>query len=1336
MALLFSRDRALQLDATLKSFLLCCRDPEPLDMRVLYTTTTALHAKQYEQLEKEYQKYPFLKFIREQHFRGDTIALLAPFEYVLFLVDDNIFVRDFNMFSILESLQKNPDAVGFSLRLGKNTTYCYALDKEQCLPEFQSMGQGILKHNWTTAEYDFGYPLEVSSSVYRVQDILPFIAQLPFTNPNTLEALMNVNKSVFQNEKLFLLCFEQSVTFCAPINIVQTDWVNRASGKVEYGSENLAKLFSDGARIDISTYENFIPNACHQEVEFQFIDQSGKRIKPISRRPLVSVIILNYNGLEDIRICLESIKRNTPEDHEIIVVDNGSTDGSLEYLRSLPDIMLVENPTNIGCPPARAQAMCLARGDYVILLDNDSIVTKDWVKQFVNHAKAHSDIGIIGPRSNYVSGIQLVQNVSYKDINELEEFASNFARQYQGQLTPTIRLVGLCMFISRKVIDKIGNIDASFGKFGFEDDDYTWRAYIAGFRAVIANDIFIHHSGGPQGRGDSRYNQLLIDAWEVFKQKWELPKELPYGAPFDLSSIIIHPFDPQKHYVPMTDRSTVEKLLYVARRPEKAKVREEIMEQKTPIIQQKQRVKDLVSFVILISDRQEYIRKCLQSIKKYTPEPHEIIFVPIEVLHASVKWLRKRIRENKNYKLIENNPILPPFNSPLSKGGYRGVVSYAPACNQGLAESSGEYVVILHEDVVVTDGWLSGMLECLNGASDIGIVGPMTVNVEGPQGTTKTEYNSLVYLDQFAKTFRERNRYRYVKVKNLKGFCILFRHELVEKIGSLDERFDAYNFIYDDYCLRAEIEGYRNLIAADIFIHHFASFMNEKASYTSTVTDRNKKTFVEKWKSVNYSSPMWQKLVAMNTLNAADELSQKGQEANAITVLIEGLKHSPDDKRIHYAIVELLIEGKNFKDALDVLENMPEEMRGDPKRTKLIGYCMEGMGRLEEAEKCADEILALNSISTGAWNLKGLIAFKKGLNTDAENFFKKAIQYDGGFGEAYANLGALSWGTGNKEEALKLLERAFILSPTLKDVVRNYFAVVFSLSKLEQAEGLLTETIAFYPFNRALYHVLLDILIKQGKYDDAIVLLDAVMVTFGVDDNALARAKELRNRVGAKEIDKTATDTISLCMIVKNEENKIVRSLTSIKPVVDEMIVVDTGSTDRTKEIAKALGAKVYDFKWTDNFSDARNFSISKASGKWILILDADEVISSLDHESLKKLVKIHPPSIPPLPRGDTEGSKGEKGGLVAYSFITRNYVIAPNTVGWVANDGSYMMEEAGTGWFAGEKVRLFPNDGRIRFDGPVHERIEPSLEKAEIEIKPCLVPIHHYGMLSKEKAE
>lgn len=97
--------------------------------------------------------------------------------------------------------------------------------------------------------------------------------------------------------------------------------------------------------------------------------------------------------------------------------------------------------------------------------------------------------------------------------------------------------------------------------------------------------------------------------------------------------------------------------------------------------------------------------------------------------------------------------------------------------------------------------------------------------------------------------------------------------------------------------------------------------------------------------------------------------------------------------------------------------------------------------------------------------------------------------------------------------------------------------------------------------------------------------------------------------------------SLSLVMITKNEESKLKRCLDSVKGIVDEIIVVDTGSTDTTKDIALTSGAKVYDYKWNNNFSDARNYAINKSSGDWNLILDADEFISDVNLNSVRKFI-------------------------------------------------------------------------------------------------------------------
>ena len=91
--------------------------------------------------------------------------------------------------------------------------------------------------------------------------------------------------------------------------------------------------------------------------------------------------------------------------------------------------------------------------------------------------------------------------------------------------------------------------------------------------------------------------------------------------------------------------------------------------------------------------------------------------------------------------------------------------------------------------------------------------------------------------------------------------------------------------------------------------------------------------------------------------------------------------------------------------------------------------------------------------------------------------------------------------------------------------------------------------------------------------------------------------------------------TISVCMIVKNEEEVLARCLDSLSGLWEELIIVDTGSTDRTKEIAKKYTEKIYDFSWTGNFSDARNYSFSKAECDYIYSADADEVLDEENRE-------------------------------------------------------------------------------------------------------------------------
>jgi len=267
----------------------------------IYKGTSDLHERQYAQLAKEYDRVCFLK---QTDFQRDVIDILLKFAAdqptrsrrvrlrtlpllsrafhnirlrdqwrpVLFMVDDNVFVREFSLRQVHQSLMEQQDVLGFSLRLGVNTTYCYPLYKSQAVPPFALLDGQVMKFNWATdGDGDFGYPLEVSSSIYRVSELVPLLTSFSFSNPNTLEGNIASRAKSFRERFPYLLCFKVSVTFCNPTNIVQGTFANRVRKGFEYSSERLAQLFDKGYRIDAESYRGFISNACHQERDLTLI---------------------------------------------------------------------------------------------------------------------------------------------------------------------------------------------------------------------------------------------------------------------------------------------------------------------------------------------------------------------------------------------------------------------------------------------------------------------------------------------------------------------------------------------------------------------------------------------------------------------------------------------------------------------------------------------------------------------------------------------------------------------------------------------------------------------------------------------------------------------------------------------------------------------------------------------------------------------------------------------------------------------------------------------------------------------------------------------------------
>ncbi len=179
---------------------------------------------------------------------------------------------------------------------------------------------------------------------------------------------------------------------------------------------------------------------------------------------------------------------------------------------------------------------------------------------------------------------------------------------------------------------------------------------------------------------------------------------------------------------------------------------------------------------------------------------------------------------------------------------------------------------------------------------------------------------------------------------------------------------------------------------------------------------------------------------------------------------------------------------------------------------------------------------------------------------------------------------------------------------------------------------------------------------------------------------------------------------VSLCLIVRNEENNLRPCLTPVSPLVDEVIVVDTGSTDGTREVAAQLGARVFEFPWCDDFAAARNHALDRTAGDWIIWLDADDRLDAVNSRRLGDL-------------------------LAKLDDAPRAYFMACVNVPRAAVDPATVIQQC----------RLFRRDPAIRWERRVHEQIVPSLERAGHPILASEVRIHHIGyqdpILAQRKA-
>jgi len=252
--------------------------------------------------------------------------------------------------------------------------------------------------------------------------------------------------------------------------------------------------------------------------------------------PRASIIVVTYNNVHLNRLCIESIYDRTEwPNFEVIVVDNGSGDETPQFLgeaqRSRANLRVVFNKNNLGFAAANNIGLREATGEYLVLLNNDTVVTRGWLSALIRHLHVHPEVGLIGPVSNAINNEAKVE-AGYSTLDEMPSWAAAYAAAHDSQLFEIPMLAMFCVAMRREVFLRAGFLDEQFGIGMFEDDDYCRRVRELGYEIRCARDSFVHHWQRASFLllGEDEYIRIFDENKKKFQDKWRTASRVSSGS--------------------------------------------------------------------------------------------------------------------------------------------------------------------------------------------------------------------------------------------------------------------------------------------------------------------------------------------------------------------------------------------------------------------------------------------------------------------------------------------------------------------------------------------------------------------------------------------------------------------------------------------------------------------------------------------------------------------------------------------------------------------------------------------------------------------------------------
>jgi GT2 family glycosyltransferase/tetratricopeptide (TPR) repeat protein len=795
--------------------------------------------------------------------------------------------------------------------------------------------------------------------------------------------------------------------------------------------------------------------------------------------PVVSIIIPTFNRLELTRRCLDSLQQH-PSSYtcEIWVVDNGSTDGTVEFLAGQERagrLRAIVSSTNLGFAVACNRGARAAQGRHVLFLNNDTEVRPGWLDPLVERLEADLRLGAVGSKLLFPdgtiqhAGVAIIEDrqlpdplaarhIHYRKPQDAREASQ--PRMYQA-------LTAACLMLRKSAFEQVGGFDEEYWN-GYEDVDLCFKLQQAGWNLLYEpRSVVIHFESQS---GPERFRSVRPNT-ERLHSRW-LNKVTP--------DYLVTPDG-------KISKTAAEKI-------------RDYTELAVPNVSKAQDGA-IASIIVLVHNQLAHTERCLASIERHTRLPYELILVDNGSTDDTPDYLRRYAASHADVQVIRNLKNL----------------GFATGNNQGLAVAQGECVVLLNNDTVVTENWLSRMLAALQQHPNVGVVGPRSNRVLGQQQVENPGYTTLDELPAFAADWGACHANQSRVANRVVGFCLLARRLVVDRIGGLDEQFGSGNFEDDDFCIRAHLAGFETRIADDSFVHHVgnATFTGAGIDYAKAM-QTNWTLFKSKW-AIPPETPPFPGYLTPDV----------APPAVALKVPL------PDLQLTH----QLSADGRCWMDKLVAAAAEAKPITLPP--CALVGQLREAQQFFQQKKLPA------------AWGAT-----------------RAALKHRPFHPEAYLLLAEIALAAQDSVAARDCAQFARQIAPEFRPAKKFLKGKLHGHLKPE-------------------WLVLPD---EIGKHK-----------------------AESRN-------------WLSVCLIVKNEERFLGQCLASVKGLAHQIVVVDTGSADRTVEIAKEHGAQVHSFAWCDDFSAARNAALEHATGDWVLMLDADEELPPEQHAALRKL--LHTPSV------------------------------------------------------------------------------------------------------------